>query len=174
MLVVLEGVDGLGKSTIISSIKKAFPLNDVVICSDPCKEHPATLALRQYIFARGDLLPLTSQVQLFEAARLILWHDIIEPALDANALVICDRLWLSNWVYQDTKVKATPYIDLLFYLQDNSNPVLHNKYLDAISLAISEHHINEAVLIDATDIAKAADNIITQICERKSGLRRYT
>lgn len=174
MLVVLEGVDGLGKSTIISSIKKAFPLNDVVVCSDPCKEHPATLALRQYIFARGDLLPLTSQVQLFEAARLILWHDIIEPALDANALVICDRLWLSNWVYQDTKVKALPYIDLLFYLKDNSNPVLHNKYLDAISLAISEHHINEAVLIDATDIAKAADNIITQICERKPGLRRYT
>ena len=32
MLVVLEGVDGLGKSTIISSIKKAFPLNDVVVC----------------------------------------------------------------------------------------------------------------------------------------------
>ena len=35
MLVVLEGVDGLGKSAIISAVRKALPLNNVVICSDP-------------------------------------------------------------------------------------------------------------------------------------------
>lgn len=174
MLVVLEGIEGLGKSMIISAVRKAFPLNNVVICSDPCKEHPTTLAIRQFIFARGDTLPLPAQVQLFEAARLILWHDIIQPALETNALVICDRLWLSNWIYQDTKVKAFPHIHLLFYLQDNIEDELHTKYLDAISLAINDGDIHEAILIDATNTEKAADTIITQICERKSNLRRYT
>mgnify|MGYP003473194622 FL=1 len=173
MLVVLEGVDGLGKSAIISAVRKAFPLNNVVICSDPCKEHPATLAIRQYIFARGDTLPVESQVKLFEAARLILWHDIIEPALQANELVICDRIWLSNWVYQDTKVEAFPKVDLLFYLHDGTDNDLHRKYTFSISQAIYEKAILEAEIINALDIEKAADQIITSICGKKAGLRRY-
>ena len=72
MFVCLEGVDGVGKSTIAANVRKAFTLNNVILCSDPCKEHPATLALRQFLLSRGNSLPVATQIKLFDAAREIL------------------------------------------------------------------------------------------------------
>ena len=63
MFVCLEGVDGVGKSTIAANVRKAFTLNNVILCSDPCKEHPATLALRQFLLARGNSLPVATQIK---------------------------------------------------------------------------------------------------------------
>lgn len=197
MLVVLEGIDGVGKSTIAQAVRKTFVLNDVVLCSDPCKEHPATLALRQYVLARGTTLPISTQVEIFKAARLILWHDIIQPALDGKALVICDRLWLSTWVYQGVEVEPIPKIDLLIYLYDKPEAIsdrmvkrglengwdipdvahlsaLDAKYRAAITKATLEKNaIHEAVQVNASSIEKATAEIVKLITERKSGLRIF-
>jgi len=196
MLVVLEGVDGVGKSSIAEAVRKAFVLNNVILCSDPCKQHPATLAIRQYVLARGNTLPVETQVELFKAARLILWHDIIEPALKDNALVICDRLWLSTWVYQETEVEPIPTIDLLIYLYDEPQAIcdrmisigvehhwdlpevpylqeLDIKYKTAITKAVHKGAVREAMLVDANSISGAASTIISAISARKSGLRIY-
>lgn len=196
MLVVLEGVDGVGKSSIAEAVRKAFVLNNVILCSDPCKQHPATLAIRQYVLARGNTLPVETQVELFKAARLILWHDIIEPALKDNALVICDRLWLSTLVYQETEVEPIPTIDLLIYLYDEPQAIcdrminrgidnhwdlpevpylqgLDSKYKTAITKAVHKGAVREAMLVDANSISRAASTIISAISARKSGLRIY-
>jgi len=196
MLVVLEGVDGVGKSTIAESVRKAFTLNNVILCSDPCKQHPASLAIRQYVLARAAELPVSTQVELFKAARLILWHDIIKPALDDNALIICDRLWLSTWVYQGTEVEPIPKIDLLVYLYDEPEDIctrmkkrgidnhwdvpevgylknLDSKYRSAISKGIDKGAIGEAILYKADDLQKTTKNIVQDIVARKAGLMVY-
>jgi hypothetical protein len=185
MLVVLEGVDGVGKSTIAESVRKAFTLNNVILCSDPCKQHPASLAIRQYVLARAAELPVSTQVELFKAARLILWHDIIKPALDDNALIICDRLWLSTWVYQGTEVEPIPKIDICTRMKkrgiDNHWDVpevgylknLDSKYRSAISKGIDKGAIGEAILYKADDLQKTTKNIVQDIVARKSGLMVY-
>ena len=186
MLVCIEGVDGVGKSTIASEVRKAFTLNNVILCSDPCREHPATLAIRQFLLARGKTLPVATQIQLFEAARAILMHDFIMPALHSGALVICDRFWLSTIVYQEaTELNKYP-IDILFYLSDSKDNIksriskfnivsdfstiddialdeLNSRYRKAI--ADNSEHISRVVDVDASSISNAVEHIVQVISD---------
>lgn len=195
MLVCLEGVDGVGKSYIAAAVRKAFTLNNVILCSDPCKEHPATLALRQFLLARGNTLPTKTQIQLFEAARAILIHDFIEPSLKSGALVICDRFWLSTMVYQDAKDVTKYPIDMLFYLTDTVDnikarmeklnlvsdfgttdakqlSILDTKYRTLI--AENSEYIVRAIEVDASSITKATDEIVKAIAEQMPKLTIYS
>lgn len=195
MFVCLEGVDGVGKSTIAANVRKAFTLNNVILCSDPCKEHPATLALRQFLLARGNSLPVATQIKLFDAAREILIFDFIEPALNSNALVICDRFWLSTIVYQNAEDISKFPIDLLFYLTDSADNIkARNTKLNLVSdfttsermeldkldakyrQAINENkeYIKETVCIDASDITSATNEIVRRVAEKMPSLRIYT
>lgn len=193
MLIVFEGVDGVGKSTIAKAVRQRFTLNNVLQCSDPCKEHPATNAMRQYVLARGNSLPVEAQVQIFETARLILWHDVISPALQNNTVVLCDRLWLSTWVYQDTKVAPTPEIDLLIYLSDYPENIikrekistleqktaksyltdLDRKYKKCIQEAVDLGAIKKVLKVDASDLNLATEEVVKVIAGLKSGLTIY-
>lgn len=195
MLVCLEGVDGVGKSYIAAAVRKAFTLNNVILCSDPCKEHPATLALRQFLLARGNTLPTKTQIQLFEAARAILIHDFIEPSLKSGALVICDRFWLSTMVYQDANNVTKYPIDMLFYLTDTVDNIkarmeklnlvsdfgttdakqlatLDTKYRTLI--AENSEHIVRAIEVDASSITSATDEIVKAIAEQMPKLTIYS
>ena len=195
MFVCLEGVDGVGKSTIAANVRKTFTLNNVILCSDPCKEHPATLALRQFLLSRGNSLPVATQIKLFDAAREILIFDFIEPALNSNALVICDRFWLSTIVYQNAEDISKFPIDLLFYLTDSADNIkARNTKLNLVSdfttsermeldkldakyrQAINENkeYIKETVCIDASDIASATYEIVRRIAEKMPSLRIHT
>jgi dTMP kinase len=102
MLIVLDGIDGGGKSTQIEWLAQS--LRDqgqaVVCCADPGTT-PAGLQIRQLLLNRADiqLAPLT-ELLLFFSARAQLIAEVIAPALAAGQVVICDRFLLSSVVYQ--------------------------------------------------------------------------
>lgn len=101
--IVLEGLEGAGKSTALTTIKRFLaPYTDeLIVTREPggtfvgetvrhiIKQHPKT----EVLSARAELL-------LFYAARVQLVEEVIRPALARGAWVLADRFELSTWAYQ--------------------------------------------------------------------------
>jgi len=115
MFIVLEGLDGCGKSTQIKLLAKRLvgQGHDVLTCRDPGSTNLSE-ELRNIVKFREDIqvAPL-AEALLFTAARVQLVDEIIAPALKKRYTVICDRFELSTHVYQglgrnvsDATVKA--------------------------------------------------------------------
>lgn len=102
MFIVLDGIDGGGKSTQIERLAQRLrdQNREVICCADPGTT-PAGLQIRQLLLNRADihLAPLT-ELLLFFSARAQLIAEVITPALASGRVVICDRFLLSSVVYQ--------------------------------------------------------------------------
>lgn len=98
MLFVFEGVDGVGKSTLVTTVRdKLAELGiSAVILSDPSKELEATKAIREEVFA-NEYHPDQASV-LFKAARIILEKHI--SSYPKDTVILLDRYWPSTAVYQ--------------------------------------------------------------------------
>ena len=102
MYIVIEGQDGTGKSTQAELLKKHFEAEDklVIMLEEPDGDLPQAHDLHNMILTRGyNLEPLTN-VALFTAARIELWHKIAEPVLRQGGIVISARNYWSTLAYQ--------------------------------------------------------------------------
>lgn len=104
MYIVIEGQDGTGKSTQAELFANHFrALNKPVLTlHEPDGDLPQAHDLHDLILTKGKdyhLLPLTNVV-LFTAARLELWHKLAEPVLRQGGVVISARNWWSTLAYQ--------------------------------------------------------------------------
>lgn len=100
--IVLEGIDGAGKSSQIAALAAWLGERgrEVVTCRDPGST-PAGDAIRAILLDRHDLeIAPTAEMFLYMAARAQLVNQVIRPALDRGAWVVSDRFVLSNIVYQ--------------------------------------------------------------------------
>lgn len=101
MFVVVEGIDGCGKSTTISKLMHLT--NKHHIASTYAKETTKTgfgRFVRKTILDPSIHLNKSEQTDIFAMARNECLKKIIIPALLKNELVICDRYLLSNLAYQ--------------------------------------------------------------------------
>lgn len=102
MYIVIEGQDGTGKSTQARLLAEHFKKQgkEVVIMDEPDGDIPQAHIIHDLILT-GDynLEPLTN-VMLFTAARLELWHKIAKPTLKNGGVVISARNWWSTLAYQ--------------------------------------------------------------------------
>jgi dTMP kinase len=100
--VTLEGGEGVGKSTVQAALvaRAEAAGYEVVSCREPGGT-PLGERLRAALFdsADGETDP-TAELLVFEAARAQLVADVIRPALQRGALVICDRFADSSIAYQ--------------------------------------------------------------------------
>lgn len=102
MYIVIEGQDGTGKSTQAELLKKHYEKQGktVVMLEEPDGDLPQAHDLHDMILTRGyNLAPLTN-VLLFTAARVELWHKIAEPVLREGGIVISARNYWSTLAYQ--------------------------------------------------------------------------
>lgn len=96
--IVLEGGEGSGKSTAAAALAEALRTrgNDVVLTREPggtaAGEFVRTLLHEQ--------LTPWAEAFAFLAARAQLVAEVIRPALEHGAIVICDRFSASTFAYQ--------------------------------------------------------------------------
>lgn len=98
----LEGGEGVGKSTLAKSLAESARKRgiDVVLTREPGGT-PIGEELRQiFKYAPPQTLDSYTEALLIFAARRLHIQQVIMPALERGALVICDRYRDSTYVYQ--------------------------------------------------------------------------
>lgn len=96
---VIEGVDGVGKTSSIELMKSMYSNNlDIVFLRDQYIENHICADIKKILRENGDSMSKTSQSLLSLAAREILNKEI-RRNLDLGKTVICDRYIPSTLVY---------------------------------------------------------------------------
>jgi len=94
-----EGIDGAGKSTHIENLAQAFERSgrEVVLTREPGGT-PVAEAVRQLLLNQG-MDALTEALLVF-AGRRDHVQQVIDPALQRGAVVLCDRFTDATFAYQ--------------------------------------------------------------------------
>lgn len=104
LLVVLEGVEGVGKTTQLRRLGAALAAlpgaREVVMVREPGGT-PVGDAVRRLVLddVALDVAP-RAEALLFMASRAQLVRDVVRPALARGAVVLADRFFLSTYAYQ--------------------------------------------------------------------------
>ena len=100
MFITFEGLDGSGKSTQANLLAEALAGEgrDVVSTREPGGTELGE-RVRELLLAEGEVSPW-AEAALFAAARAQLVKDVISPALERGADVVCDRYLDSSLAYQ--------------------------------------------------------------------------
>lgn len=102
--IVVEGLEGAGKSTAISAIKQVLTEQGVTHIVDTREPGGTRLAEKMRALVKeehqGEVLQDMTELLLMYAARVQLVENVIKPALDKGAWVIGDRHDMSSQAYQ--------------------------------------------------------------------------
>ena len=102
--IVIEGLEGAGKSTALETIKVYLAergVDSIVTCREPggtlmgeaIRSIVKDQTIEENVDSRTELL-------LMYASRIQLVENIIKPAIDHGSWVICDRFYYSTFAYQ--------------------------------------------------------------------------
>ncbi|MDP6605933.1 MAG: dTMP kinase [Dehalococcoidia bacterium] len=100
LFVTFEGGERAGKSTQIAALAERIGASGHRVVS--CREPGGTALgerLRDALFA-GESPGPEAELLIFASARAQLVHEVIRPALDGDAVVLCDRFSDSTVAYQ--------------------------------------------------------------------------
>ncbi len=100
-MVVLDGVDGCGKSTQAGLLAKRLGASgaEVLHVREPGTTRVGE-ALRALLLDPGATMGAEVEALLFAASRRQLLDEIIGPALERGAHVVCERFHASTFAYQ--------------------------------------------------------------------------
>lgn len=100
--ITIEGTEGAGKSTNLSSIEKV--LNDFDISYIVTREPGGTAVGEELrsVLLKNESINIAGQTELLLmfASRMQHINDVIKPALKLNKWVICDRFTDASYAYQ--------------------------------------------------------------------------
>jgi dTMP kinase len=101
MFVVIEGIEGSGKSTLVSALAERLrgEGHDVLVTREPGGT-PLGDAVRKIFLDRQTAIEPLTEALLVNAARAQHVGEVIRPALAANKIVVCDRFTDSTIAYQ--------------------------------------------------------------------------
>jgi dTMP kinase len=100
IFIVIEGLDGSGKTTQATLLAKKFSKNhDVVLTAEPSRGKIGTF-IREGCLYEDKRLPIEAEALLFAADRIEHMQNEVKSALDEGKLVICDRYIYSSLAYQ--------------------------------------------------------------------------
>ncbi len=101
--IVVEGIDGTGKSTLAQALQERLKRMGVsCLCTFEPTDGQWGRKLRDS-FTGGERLSLDEELELFIKDREEHVETEIVPALEAGRTVICDRYYLSTMAYQGAR-----------------------------------------------------------------------
>ena len=100
MLVTLEGIDGAGKTTVLSALSDAYP--EAVVTREPSESWYGEAVERSIIAPDSDSL---AELFLFLADHADHLGRVVRPALADGSLVIADRYVDSRIAYQGATLR---------------------------------------------------------------------
>jgi dTMP kinase len=124
--IVIDGIDGSGKSTQMSLLRKRLGKR-AVFTFDPGGTDVGN-AIRELVLKNKKLSPLT-RLYLFLAARAALVEEVIAPALARGKTVICDRFDSSTYTYQVYAGKHPEYLKAVESFKDASKGIRPDAYI---------------------------------------------
>lgn len=160
-LIVAEGPDGTGKTTIVDSLAEKYREDGVraSVVWFPGRDE-GTLGKLVYrlhhepqVLGVSSITPAAMQA-LHIAAHLDLIETVIKPLLDSGSTVIMDRYWWSTWVYglvsgvditiienlvSAEKAAWGDYVPAYIFLLDRNTP-LRNENLSTWLRLREEYH----------------------------------
>ncbi len=193
--VVFDGPDGCGKSTQVELLGKWLGENGV---SCELLHDPGTTAIgekiRQVLLSvEHSAMTTKTEVLLYMAARVQLWHELIRPALREGKCIVLDR-WLSStcayqgWaggfgiervirIAEDCLEQPWPDLTVILDVDLETAAARLNRDLDRIEQKGDGYHqkvrqgflklaeqIPGAVIIDSTEeIEQVHKNVIDQV-----------
>ncbi|WP_166840210.1 dTMP kinase [Rheinheimera pleomorphica] len=101
--IVVEGLEGAGKSTAIAFIKQYLQQRGITpVCTREPGGTPLAEALRDLVkqLHSTEQVAAETELLLMYAARMQLLQNVIRPALDAGKWVLADRHDMSSRAYQ--------------------------------------------------------------------------
>ena len=105
--IVIEGIDGTGKSTQVELLAKHYRAqgHSVTVVEEPSSDDPAqTTPIAHYlrtVIKNGNLRRDPEiNLALLSTARRELWQQIIQPALERGETVLASRNYFSTLAYQ--------------------------------------------------------------------------
>ncbi len=100
MFVTFEGLDGSGKSTQVERLAQALSgRGDEVVATREPGGTDVGEGIRELVLHGPEMTPWT-EAALYAAARAELVEEVIRPALERGASVVCDRYIDSSIAYQ--------------------------------------------------------------------------
>ena len=105
--IVLEGIDGAGKTTVAKKIVGLFISNGI---SALYTYEPYTKDLTELLKKYGRLLGGVMETLLMAADRFYHINEVIKPALSLGKVVVSDRYYYSSVAYQGAKGVETSWI----------------------------------------------------------------
>lgn len=130
--IVIDGIDGSGKSSQVKLLRKKLG-SKVVFTHDPGGT-PTGQSIRQLVLGKKSLSPL-AVFFLFLASRAALLEEVIAPALKKGRSVISDRFDSSTYAYQ---VHAGKHPEFLKLMRAFSDEVLKKTVPDAYIILDSD------------------------------------
>ncbi|PSP57788.1 dTMP kinase [Halobacteriales archaeon QH_7_66_36] len=100
MLVTLEGIDGAGKTTVLSALSDAYP--EAVVTREPSESWYGEAVERSIVAPDSDSL---AELFLFLADHADHLARVVQPALADGSLVIADRYVDSRIAYQGATLR---------------------------------------------------------------------
>ena len=97
-----EGIDGCGKTTQAMDLAETLEMDnyDVVYVREPGRTATGEKIRDLLLDKENTDIVDECELLLYEASRAQLVKEVIQPALDRHAVVICDRFYDSTYAYQ--------------------------------------------------------------------------
>jgi dTMP kinase len=100
IFIVIEGLDGSGKTTQAKLLAKKLRKSHNAICTAEPSRGKTGAFIRKCCLYGEKRLPTEAEALLFAADRIEHIHNEVAPALEEGKLVICDRYIYSSLAYQ--------------------------------------------------------------------------
>ena len=100
IFIVIEGLDGSGKTTQANLLANKLSKTYSVLCTAEPSYGKIGTFIREGCLYEEERLPTEAEALLFAADRIEHMKNEISPALDEGKLVICDRYVYSSLAYQ--------------------------------------------------------------------------